>query len=194
MVESFLGMLLLNVDRALMARRSIREYIDKPVSMKVVREVLEAGTWAPSAKNGQQWRFTVLTGGAKKKLTLFFRGELEKISVKIGRMRMGSSLDSCRIMEEAPVLVMVWNSNETRRLEESSLQSVAAAIQNMLLKAYSLGLGSLWICDIYFATEELEKHLGKPWKLVAAVTLGWPAEDPAPRPRKTVDEVSEFLS
>jgi nitroreductase len=96
-------------------------------------------------------------------------------------------------MEEAPVLIMVWDSNEAKRLEESSLQSVAAAIQNMLLKAYSIGLGSLWICDVYYATKAFTKHLDKPWRLVAAVTLGWPSESPQPKPRKSVDEVSEFL-
>jgi len=97
-------------------------------------------------------------------------------------------------MEEALILIMVWDSNEAKQLEESSLQSVAAAIQNMLLKAYDMGLGSLWICDIYYATKILTKHLGKKWKLVAAVTLGWPAETPQPKPRKPVDDVSEFLN
>lgn len=184
----------MEVDEAVRGRRSVRKYFDKPVPMQIVREVLEAGTWAPSAKNGQQWRFTVLTGPSKKELTTLFRHELEKLSAKIGMTRMGSSFNSCRIMEEAPVLIMVWNSNETKRLVESSLQSVAAAIQNMLLKAYSVGLGSLWICDTYYATNALTKHLDKPWKLVAAVTLGWPAEAPQPKPRKSVDEVSELLS
>jgi nitroreductase len=70
---------------------------------------------------------------------------------------------------------------------------VAAAIQNMLLKATAMGLGSLWICDIYYASEALTKHLHKTWKLVAAVALGWPAETPKPKPRKPLDEVSEFL-
>jgi nitroreductase len=95
-------------------------------------------------------------------------------------------------MEEAPVLIMVWNSHELRTLP--SLQSAAAAIQNMLLKAYSLGLGSLWICDVYFASGALAIRLGKPWELVAAVTIGWPAVTPDPPPRRAVDEVSEFLT
>jgi len=184
----------MEVDEAIKGRRSIRKYTDKPVPLQIVREVLEAGTWAPSAKNGQQWRFTVLTGSSKKELTTLFRHELETLSTKIGMARMGSSFNSCRIMEEAPVLIMVWDSNEAKLLEDSSLQSVAAAIQNMLLKAYGMGLGSLWICDIYYATKILTRHLGKQWKLVAAVTLGWPAETPQPKPRKPVDEVSEFLS
>jgi nitroreductase len=184
----------MKVDEAIKGRRSIRKYTDKPVPMELVRAVLEAGTWAPSAKNGQQWRFTVLLGKAKDELTRLFRADLDRLSAKIGMTRMGSSFSSCRIMEQAPVLVMVWNANETKLLESSSLQSVAAAIQNMLLKAYSVGLGSLWICDIYYATEALTKHLDKPWTLVAAVTLGWPAEAPAPRSKKTIFEVSEFLS
>jgi nitroreductase len=170
------------VEEAIKGRRSVRKYLDKPVPAQLVRKVLEAGTVAPPAKNGQQWRFTVLEGDVKKKLTTVFRAELDKVSAKIGMEHMGSSFGSCRIMEEAPVLVMVWNSNEIRQLKESSLQSVAAAIQNMLLKAYSVGLGSLWICDIYYATKALAKHLGKPWTLVAAVTIGWPAENPAHRP------------
>jgi nitroreductase len=183
---------LIELDDAIKGRRSIRSYEDEPVSMELVLEVLEAGTWAPSAKNGQQWRFTVLTGDAKTRLTGLFRSELQALSAKIGMERMGSSFGSCKAMEEAPVLVMVWNANKLRTLEESSLQSVAA-IQNMLLRAYSLGLGSLWICDVYYASDALTKHLGKPWTLVAAVALGWPAQSPEPRPRKSVEEVSEFL-
>jgi nitroreductase len=67
----------------------------------------------------------------------------------------------------------------------------------MLLKAYSLGLGSLWIGDIFFSLKTLEQHLGKPWSLLAAVALGYPAYIPK-GPwngglRKSVDEVAEFL-
>jgi nitroreductase len=51
---------------AIKGRRSIREYKDTPVPQKLIEEIIEAATWAPSAKNGQQWRFTVYTGAAKK--------------------------------------------------------------------------------------------------------------------------------
>jgi len=181
----------MELDEAIKGRRSIRRYLDQPVPVELVREVLEAGTWAPSAKNGQQWRFTVLTGASKKGLTDLFRSELEALEAKIGTVLMGSSFGSCRIMEQAPVLVMVWNAGEHDW--ETEAHSVAAAIQNMLLKAHGLGLGSLWIGDIYYANEALERHLGKPWKLVAAVTLGWPGSTSSPPPKKPVEEVSEFL-
>lgn len=181
----------MELDEAIKGRRSIRSYLDKPVPLELVREVLEAGTWAPSAKNGQQWRFTVLTGEARKRLTELFRSELEKLSARIGMKEMGSSFASCGVMEQAPILIMVWNAGEHGWASEE--HSVAAAIQNMLLKAYDLGLGSLWIADVYYARDALTKHLGKPWKLMAAETLGWSASIPKPRPRMAVDEVSEYL-
>ncbi|NIO37008.1 hypothetical protein GTO27_04825 [Candidatus Bathyarchaeota archaeon] len=185
----------MDLDEILRGRRSIREYVGKAVPEKLVRQVIEAATFAPSAKNGQQWRFTVLTRNAKRELTNCFRHELEILSKKIGEENLGSAFGSCSIMEEAPVVIMVWNAGEMGW--ETEKHSVAAAVQNMLLKAYSLGLGSLWIGDIFFSVEALEQHLGKPWKLLAAVALGYPAYIPKGpwdgRPRKTVDEVAEFL-
>lgn len=175
----------MDLDQAIKGRRSIRSYLDKEVSEDLVRQVIEAGTFAPSAKNGQQWRFTVLTGNAKKSLTDLFRRELEAVSEMIGRENMGSSLLSCSIMEKAPVVIMVWNAGE--KGWETETHSVAAAIQNMLLKAHALGLGTLWIGDIFYALGALKKHLGKPWSLMAAVALGWPAYVSKPKPRKLVN-------
>ena len=181
----------MELDEAIEGRRSIRSYLPKEVSLELVKQVIKAATQAPSAKNGQQWRFTVLVGKSKKGLTDFFMRELEKTSKKIGRENMGSSFSSRSIMEQAPVLIMVWNAGE--RGWETEVQSVAAAIQNMLLKASSLGLGTLWIGDIFYTRDALEHYFNKHWKLTAAVALGWPAEAPKPRPRKTIDEVAEFL-
>ncbi len=182
----------MDLDRALKGRRSVRDYLDKSVPEELVRQVIEAATFAPSAKNGQQWRFTVLSGNAKKDLTDLFRRELEAVSSRIGREKMGSSFSSCSIMEKAPVVIMVWNTAE--RGWETEVHSVAAAIQNLLLKAYGLGLGTVWIGDIFYTLDALKRRLGKPWKLMAAVALGWPAHIPEPWPRKSVDEVTEFLS
>ena len=89
-------------------------------------------------------------------------------------------------------MIMVYNAGQ--KGWETEIHSVAAAIQNMLLKAYSLGLGTVWIGDIFYTLDALKRHLGKPWKLMAAIALGWPARIPEPRPRKSVDDVAEFLS
>ena len=206
----------LELERAIKERRSIRRYTDEPVSVELVRKVIEAGTWAPSAKNGQQWRFIVFTGASKDALVEVMERDLTVKAETYGVKVMGSSLASCWIMQQAPVLVMVWNAGvavrgnrvaeAVRQLERmvsnacelghnAEIQSVAAAIQNMLLIAHSLGIGSLWINNIYYALDALEQYLDKPWELVSAVALGWPEPQErhkVPPNKLTVDEVAEF--
>ncbi|MBS7631614.1 nitroreductase family protein [Candidatus Bathyarchaeota archaeon] len=180
------------LDEAIKGRRSIRSFQDKTVPLEIVREVIEAGIWAPSTKNEQPWRFTVLTGESKDGFITFFRSNLEVLSKKIGLAQMGSSFESCRVMEAASMLIIVWNAGRHGWLSEE--HSVAAAIQNMLLKAYSLGLGSLWIADVHYLREEIVRYFSKTWGLTAAVAIGWPSSKLKPRQRLSVDEVSEFLS
>ena len=73
------------------------------------------------------------------------------------------------------------------------VQSIGAAIQNLLLAAQDLGLGTLWICDVFYAYDELCAWLGETHQMIAAVALGYPDEQPNPRPRKSVDEVTTWL-
>ena len=178
---------MMSVDDAIKGRRSVRTYKSDDVKIGLVRECIEAATYAPSAKNGQQWRFTVLTGEAKDKFTDMYRDELGKLIYDVG-----SSYGSCTMMEEAPVVIIVWNTNELGWTTEA--HSVAAAIQNILLKAHSLGLGTCWIGDVFYTYEAIIDYFKKPWKLLAGITLGWPDVKPGPRPRLSVDEVSEFLN
>ena len=176
---------------AIKGRRSIRSYKPDPVPVEVIRMVLEAGNWAPSAKNGHQWRFTVLTGKAKSGFNALFRTHLDKFIETHGREPAGSAPWTLEIMEEAPVVVIVWNTAENGWITEE--HSVAAAVQNICLRAYDLGLGSLWIGDIYYAYEETRRYFGKDWKLSGAVALGYPATEGKAPKKKSLDEVAEFL-
>lgn len=207
----------MNLEVAIKVRRSIRRYEEKPVPQEHIRKILEAGTYAPSGRNAQPWRFQVFTGEPKARLAAAFRRGLEETKRIIGERNMGSSFNSCSIMEVAPVVVMVWSaqgalkdrlggaaamvSGRVRKDREfnrlAALEGVSAAIQNMLLTAHSLGLGSLWVGDICYAVDDLERHLGKPWELVAAVAIGWPTAEEAGKPplkRLGVDDVTEFYS
>ncbi|MHA1942852.1 MAG: nitroreductase family protein [Candidatus Thorarchaeota archaeon] len=178
---------MMSIDDAIKGRRSVRTYKNDEVSEDMIRQCIEAATFAPSAKNGQQWRFTVLTGESKDKFTDMYRSELGKLTFDVG-----SSFGSCTMMEEAPVVIMVWNTNE--RGWSTEVHSVSAAIQNLLLKAHSLGLGTCWIGDIFYTYEAIMDYFKKPWKLLAGITLGWTDVKPGSRPRLSVDEVTEFLN
>jgi len=72
-------------------------------------------------------------------------------------------------------------------------QSIGAAIQNMLLAAEAAGLGTLWICDVLVAEDELAAWLGRTDELVAAVAVGYADEAPPARPRKSWREVTDWL-
>jgi nitroreductase len=174
-----------------MGRRSIRKFQPREVTLDLIKQSIQAAIYAPSAKNGQQWRFTVLSGEVKQNFTFFFRKTLDRIFEKEGEQAVGSALHSCKCMEEAPVNIVVWNTMENNW--ETEIHSVAAAIQNLLLKAYSMGLGTLWVGDIFHAYAETIEYFKKPWKLIAVVAVGWPDENPQQRSRKPLEKVTEFI-
>ena len=176
---------------AIRDRRSIRKYKDTPVPKEIIEDILEAGNWAPSAKNGHQWRFTVLTGKAKDDYNAMFRESLNTFIQAHGRDETGSAPWTLEIMEQAPVVVIVWNAGEHGWITEE--HSVAAAIQNICLRAYDLGLGSLWIGDVFYAYEQTREYFSKTWKLSGAITLGYPDTVGKVSKKKTLSEVAEFL-
>ncbi|HHX28602.1 MAG TPA: nitroreductase [Firmicutes bacterium] len=190
----------MEVMQAIADRRSIRRFEDRPVSRELIEKVLDAGIKAPSGKNKQPWRFYVLQGTKKDELV----GIMERglVQAKAEGRNTGSAENSARIMRQAPVLIMVVESDWTlaeqggrmgRALNLVDIQSIGAAIQNLLLAAIDLGLGSLWICDVLHAADEMAAFLGLKGGVVAAVSLGYPAESPAARSRKPMDEVVTWV-
>jgi nitroreductase len=179
---------------AIKGRRSIRKFKSDPLPREIIEDILIAGNWAPSAKNGHQWRFTVLTGKAKDDYNLMFKETLDEFIEKHGRDEAGSAPWTLDIMEEAPVLLIVWNINDNGWPSEE--HSVAAAMQNVCLRAYDLGLGSLWIGDVFYAVPETREYFNKTdskWKLSGAISLGYPATEGKVPKKKTLAEIAEFL-
>ena len=84
-----------------------------------------------------------------------------------------------------------WKEISTgQRFQELvDIQSVGAAIQNMLLAATGLGLGSLWICDVFENYDGFSSWIGNKKQLIAAVSLGFPDEHPGKRGRKELEKV-----
>lgn len=157
--------------REIETRRSIRKYKEMPVSREQIEQILWAGILAPSSKNRQPWKFVVTSGSAKNEvLNQMARGlEREKRAPLIpeSRLYIGGAEHTLQIMREA-------------------------AIENMSLEAEALGLGSLWICNTFFAQEELERWLGQKGTLYAAFALGYADEAPEARPRNLFEEVVEW--
>ena len=186
---------------AIAQRRSIRKFKDQAVPDDLLEKILLAATQAPSGKNRQPWRFIVVTETHRVEMVRIMRSGIEKL--KGYGVNPGSSEWTAKVMEHTPVTIFVFNENETndereRTLEEKignivDVQSIGAAIQNMLLAAQDLGLGTLWICDVFFAYQELCEWLGETHQMIAAVSIGYPAERPSARPRLAVTEVTRWV-
>ena len=183
------------------ARRSIRKFRPDPVPDEALQSILTAAIQSPSGKNRQPWRFVVVKKDKRADMIRVMREGMEKVRAEGGDL--GSSEGTARVMEQAPVTIFVFNDEGLHPMQPHSVeqmfwnlvnvQSIGAAIQNMLLAAQDLGLGTLWICDVFYAYEELCAWLGEERQMVAAVSLGYPDESPDARPRMPVDEVTRYL-
>ena len=188
-------------------RRSIRKYLDKQVEKELIEQIIDAGRMAPSAKNRQPWQYIVLGGESKADFLEcmrkgILREETENAVLPGLSGGIADAKHTRKIMTEAPVLIVVLNSNgknpfeavdiESRFTEIFDTLSIGASIENMLLKADELGLGSLWIANTCYAYKELTQYLETSNQLVGAIALGYADEAPSQRPRKAMEDIVEY--
>jgi len=151
------------------SRRSVREYTSEIPSDELIGKVLEAGRWAPSGLNNQPWRFRVIKEADK-------RQELSTFT-KYGA-----------IILRAPVIIAVCMDLADSYNREKDLMAMGACIQNMMLAAASLGLGSCWLGEVLNRKEEVRNYLGllEDIELIVLLALGFPDQDTAASSRKSL--------
>ena len=197
----------MNTFEAIYKRRSIRKFINKEIPKECIEKILDAAIQAPSAKNSQPWKFIVITESNKTAMLNAMQSGIENSKEQMKYFPninyfLTSADNSLKSMGQAPITVFIFNTTDDHswieRSKELSLsqcantQSIGAAIENMLLAAASLGIGSLWICDIFFAYQEICQWLGEENQLVAAVSFGYADEEPDKRPRKKFDNAVQW--
>ncbi len=193
----------------LRGRRSVRHYQERPVARALVEQLVEAARWSPSPHGRQPWRFVVLSS-LKNKMVLAERmGEtwqrnlaMDGQDAAIVNIRMEKSRK--RILQ-APVIIipclymedMDHYPDEQRQADERimAIQSIGAAIQNMLLMAYDLGLDGGWMCAPLFCPEVVCDALKLDTRLSpqALITIGYAAADPKRRERLPLDSLVLYL-
>ena len=188
-------------------RRSIRKYTNQPVPNALIRALVRAASLAPSAKNRQPWKYLVYTKQAKRDLLQHMAAGLDREKngqaiLQESAFGIPDAFHTLKIMEEAPVLLVIMNPDgsspyepidtDHRMSEICDSLSIGASVENILLRATELGLGTLWIANTCFAYPELMAAIGEPGQLVGAIAVGYPAEQPQQRPRKRMEEILEY--
>jgi nitroreductase len=170
----------LDVFEAIYGRRSNRKFRSNPPPKEAIEKILDAGRYAPSAGNVQPWKFIVIRNDET-------------------RRKLAYAALSQGFIAEAPVNIVVCvdlvearTSYGVRGETLYCIQDTAAAIENMLLAAYALGLGTCWVGA--FNEEAVSRILDIPagYRPIAIIPVGYPDEKPRPRPRKSLKEIVNF--
>jgi nitroreductase len=205
------------------SRRSIRSWLEKPVDEDLLLQAIELATWAPNGGNQQNWLFYVILNksviasiaDAVKARADYFASlpEASQIGENLTRM-----LKRSDFFRDAPAVIAVAASpykspmdqvsaarekfdpkiqemSRWRSAADTRIQSVSSAIAYLLLVLHQMGLGAVWMTGPMQAKGDIEKILKVPegMDLVAFIPAGYPAENPAPRERKPVKDVTRVI-
>ncbi len=213
----------MELEEAIKTRRSIRKYQDKPVPIESILKAISLACWAPNGGNYQSWHFFVVKNHAlinrmadslQEKMdrmcgwpevgefgetfqrysrnACFFRNAGAVIAVAHGEYQSPADMVLRRRGEADPY---AREMIENRAAVGSKIQTVGGLVATLLLALHQEGLGACWMAGPMLARRELEEMLSVPdsMRLYALVPVGYPAECPAPKPRKKLDEVVTIL-
>lgn len=200
-------------------RSSVREFTKENVAVDDLKEMIRRAGLAPSINNSQPWSFLVVTNAD------MLQKMAEVVHQKIDQMFPDEKLDDQKKVKlsidkfstffaDAPAVILVKSASYQavvdRILPEAGLdhdtmnamrnhpniQSIGAAVQNILLSAVDLGYGACWLTGLLVAREELETllHIEAPYYLAACVAIGKPAGEPHARSKKELDEIFEIMA
>lgn len=182
----------MDLEEAIKRRRSIRKFKPDPVPRRLIGEILDLAMWAPSGMNQQNWYFVVIKGDKLKRLADISRRAFDEHTK---RNLLNVFRDKPQVIQatknffytfgNAPLVLLVYRI-PTVEGELTDIQSVAAAIQNLLLAAHAKGIGGCWMTGPAHLEKEINELVGvNQMKLQAVIPLGFPDVRPPTPKRKT---------
>jgi nitroreductase len=151
----------MDIQEALLNRRSIRKYKNQKISQENINKILKAAMYAPSAMNLQSWQFIVI--------------DSKEVMLEIVK-----SIPYAEMLKQSVAAILVCGDTAVEKNESWLLQNCSATTQNILLSAHELGIGSCWIgihgmVDI-INNIKLQFKLPENILPVSLVSLGYPDE------------------
>lgn len=169
-------------------RRSIREYIDKPVEDEKIIQLLESARLAPSGSNTQPWHFIVVKSELnRQKLAEASHSQKWMLSAPVFIVCVADI--RCRIKEDIDILL---NEDSPQEELKQIIRDTSISIGHILLEADNLGLGTCWVA--WFIQKDIRPILNIPADkyVVGILALGYANEIPKARPRKKLEEIIHY--
>jgi nitroreductase len=184
----------MDVLEAIYSRQSISKVKADPVPRELIEQLLSAAVQAPNHHKVQPWRFVVMMGAARERL-----GEVMAQSLR----RTDPSVDAEKLMKErakplrAPLLIVVGvdRPNIPKVVEIENVCAAAAAIQNLLLAAHSLGLAAFWRTGAAATDPAVKTFLSfaPDQHIIGFIYIGYPDLQPNPPPRPSFEERTVWM-
>ena len=179
----------MEIDKTIKGRRSIRRYQDRDIPDSVIKELLSLAIYAPSSMNGQPWCFIVVRAEKTKNRLAEIKNRycpLEKQDYKADFLR------------KAPVIIVVCVDKE--KSYEREIENGVLATANLMLGAYSRGLGSVYLSAYRIGelgiSPEVKQVLNLPQNIdpITIIPLGYPDEIPEPKRVSSLEEMISYES
>ncbi|MCP4649062.1 MAG: hypothetical protein GY853_03115 [PVC group bacterium] len=187
-------------------RAVTRRYEDKSVPVEIVEKIIDSGVWSSSIHGFQPWKFMVINGKDKiKKISEI----VSDVPVDIAGDSMGKLVNfSARVIADAPLLIMVYNTKAFTNAagkffkinreyieiaQMTEIEGISGAIQNMIMMAESLGVGSCWLTTPLFCESKINDFLNITDRLVAVITFGYSMQKEVRSPRKNVETKVNYV-
>lgn len=150
-------------------RRSVRAYLDKPIPMNILEDIVDCGRLAPSANNVQPWHFIVITD-------------------KEGLKFISEKATYGKFIKDAAACVIVYCDKDNKH----HLEDGAAATENIILAAKAYGIGACWVAGYERSYEkDINDYLNVPenLRMISIISMGYPASEPQNIKKKSLSEV-----
>ena len=161
--------------RIIEKRKSVRNFNSREVKIEQIYDILDSARLAPSAKNRQPWKFYILSQKLRKE------NDEE------------TGIATIKIMKECNKLVLAFMDYKQIKQEGHRLRpyyfSMGASIENALLRATELGIGSLWVYDIVAIEDELQEIFAKDLMFISALCFGFEDELLPRAKKKSLEEI-----
>lgn len=182
---------------AMRRRTSVRRFRPDPVGRDVLETVLDCAIRAPNHKLTEPWRFAVLTGEAKRRFAeIRARHRRQRFAEPAGPEATESAEKMRAETEQTPaVIVVACAVSQDERRREEDYAAAMMAVENLLIAAQSLDLGTYLRTGGMMQDPELAAiiRLEEGFRVVAMVSLGYPAEPADPRRRRPAAELTRWL-
>lgn len=185
----------MNVDDAIRARRSVKEYAETPVAEETIRELLALAVWAPNHRMTQPLKFRVMGDAAKRAYAEALGArKARKVDDPAVAREIIDKVMHRTISVPAMVGVLV-HQDENPEIREEDFATAFIAIQNFCLAAVARGLGTHIKTGAVMGEPSLRDALDVPgdYRLAAIVFLGEPAEIPEAKDRTPAPDITEWV-